>query len=166
MFSGLRINSPFYILETKDKVKLANGYVTWMSNPYPMFKQYSGSNNMYDQVVDIKVCVDGNEVEFKQLPSNLSIVNFGNDGVIVSDSKESMLNEVTSIRENSKLQLEKMKYYEETYATCDELVRELDPKSAKEYEYDTKISKLEEKVIGIESNITDIKTMLKEALNK
>jgi len=121
---------------------------------------------MYDQVVDIKVCVDGNEVEFKQLPSNLSIVNFGNDGVIVSDSKESMLNEVTSIRENSKLQLEKTKYYEETYATCDELVRELDPKSAKEYEYDTKISKLEEKVIGIESNITDIKIMLKEALNK
>lgn len=166
MFSGLRVNSPFYILNTKDKVKLQTGQVTWISNVYPMFKQFSGTNSNYDQVVDIKVFVDGGEVEFKQLPSNLTIVNFGSDGVVVSDNKESILNEIKSIRDNSKLQIDRMSYYDDTYNTCDKLVRELDPQTAKEYEYDTKISNLEEKVSGIESNITDIKSMLKEALNK
>lgn len=138
-----------------------------VSGVYSKFNQYQGgATNMYDQVVDVKARVGDEIVEFKQLPANQVIANFGQDGVIVSESKDAIVNEIANIKSSSEYQLERMNYHKNVVDSCEALLRELNPQIAKEYEYDTKISQLETKVDGIENNITDIKTMLKEALNK
>lgn len=49
-----------------------------------------------ETVVDVSVKVGEETIDFKQLPANLSIANFGANGVVVSESREAMNAEVES----------------------------------------------------------------------
>ncbi len=78
MFSGLRTNSLFYILEKGEKPVLKVGQVSSVSNPSPKYGQYPTTpmfGQQMETVVDVSVKVGDETMEFKQLPSNLSIAN-------------------------------------------------------------------------------------------
>lgn len=104
-------------------------------------------------------------IEFKQLPANLSIANFGNNGVVVSESREAMNAEVESMLRTSRQALESVPYHENVIASCDSILRELNPQFAKEKEQEEKIGALEQKVSSVENNLLDIKDMLSKALS-
>jgi len=87
MFTNLSQNSILYILETKDEPKLVSGSVVSVSMPRPQFATFGQT---MDSVVDIVATVDGERREFKKVPCNNSIANFGADAFILADSKESM----------------------------------------------------------------------------
>lgn len=164
MFGGLRNNSTFYILHTKENVTLDIGQVTYTSSIHPKLAQYP--NNIYNDVIDAKVIVNGVELEFKQLPANQSIANFGIDGVIVSDNKEDILNEIINLKSSSEHIIANIEHHKEIVDSCSNLILQLDPDKAKNHEYDVKIANLEQKITGMEESMTDVKNMLKEALNK
>lgn len=164
MFGGLRNNSTFYILHTKDMVSLDTGQVTYTSSVHPKLSQYP--NQLYNDVIDVRVNVGGTETEFQQLPANQSIANFGFDGVIVADNKEDILTEVVNLKSSSEHIIANLDKHRDIVAACSELILKLDPEKAKTKEYDDKISNLEHKVDSIESSMADMKHMLKEALNK
>ena len=92
MFQGLRTNSLFYILEKGDNPSLKVGNVTAVSNPQPKFNHFQPSQPFAqpETVVDVSVKVGEQIMEFRQLPSNLSIAN---SGVVAScDAMMSVLN--------------------------------------------------------------------------
>ena len=73
MFSGLRTNSIFYVLDKNSEPKLQIGQVVSVSNPQPKFPTYQPgqfSPQPMESVVDIRVKLPDGEMEFKQLPSN------------------------------------------------------------------------------------------------
>ena len=67
---------------------------------------------------------------------------------------------------NSKQVIESIPYHERVVASCDVMLRELNPSFKKEKEQEEKIGLLEQKMNGMEGTLTDIREMLSLALNK
>ena len=101
MFLNLGQGSFIYGLDIKDDYKLFTGFVNSVSAPRSRY-----ANNPYpittDTVVDIILTVNGNKKEFKQIPSNTSIADFGDDSFILADSKEALNNYIESLLQSSK----------------------------------------------------------------
>ena len=114
MFQGLRTNSLFYVLDKGENPNLRIGQVVSVSNPqtkYPAFNNGFTPQPM-ETVVDVKVKLNDEEVDFKQLPANGQIANDKN--LVVSDNKDAMSAEVDAMLRQSKAQL-----YNSTVANLD-----------------------------------------------
>lgn len=168
MFSGLRQGSLFYILEKGEDLNLKIGQVVSVSNPQPKYNQYISAQTFAqpETTVDVKVKIGEETLDFKQLPSNLSIANFGQNGVVVSESKDAMSAEVESMLRTSRGILESIPYHEKVMHICDSMLRELNPQFAKEKEQEEKIGMLENRMGSIEGTLNDMMGMLSKALNK
>lgn len=152
MFSGVRQNNLFYILE-REEPKLKIGQVVSVSNPNPM----------YGQNANISVTVKlGNEVvEYGNLPASASIADSGK-GIIVSDNKEAMNKEVESMLQSAQNILSKTDYYNKVVKNCNQILEVLNPRLAKEKERDEDISNLKTKIGGLENKMDKILTILSE----
>lgn len=167
MFSGLRTNSLFYILEKGEKPVLKVGQVSSVSNPSPKYGQYPTTpmfGQQMETVVDVSVKVGDETMEFKQLPSNLSIANLGQN-VVVSENKDAMNAEVEAMLRNSRGILESVSYHESVIASCDSILRELNPQLAKEKAQEEKIVGLEDQMGKLSVALSSIQEMLAQALN-
>ena len=114
--------------------------------------------------VDIRVKVDEETMDFKQLNANSSIANSGN--VVVSDSKEAMSAEVEGLLRTSKAILDSIPYHEKTLGACDNILRDLNPSFKKEKEQEEKMSMLEGEVIGIKDTLNEMMGLLSNALGQ
>ena len=166
MFQGSRQGNLFYILEKGDNLKLRIGQVISVSNPQPKYgSQFSVPTfGQSEMTVDIRVKVDEETLDFKQLSANASIANSGN--VVVSDSKEAMCAEVEGLLRTSKAILDSIPYHEKMLGSCDNILRDLNPSFKKEKEQEEKIGALEEKMVGIEGTLNDMMSMLSNALGQ
>ncbi|MBS5410800.1 hypothetical protein [Bacteroides thetaiotaomicron] len=167
MFQSLRQSNIFYILQKGENPELKVGQVVSVSNPQPKYGQYVPGQNYaqnMETVVDVSVKVGEETIDFKQLPANLSIANFGMNGVVVSESREAMNAEVESMLRTSRHVIESVPFHENVISSCDVILRELNPQLAKEKQQEEKIGVLEQKVSGVENTLTDIKDMLAKAL--
>lgn len=167
MFSSLRQGSLFYILDKSDNPTLKVGSVVSVSQPTPKYNTtYIPNQNVFETIVDIIVKVGEEELKFEKIPSNLSIANFGQNGVVVSESKEAMNAEVEAMLRTSQGILESVPYHEKVIQSCDVMLRELNPQFAKEKEQEEKIGMLEKKMDGMDKTLANISRMLNDALNK
>lgn len=116
--------------------------------------------------MDVLVKVGDEELKFEKLPSNLSIANFGQNGVVVAESKEAMNAEVEAMLRSSRQIIESVPYHQNVVSACDGMLRELNPQFAKEKEQEEKIGALELKMNGMEDTLSDIRNMLASALNR
>ena len=166
MFSALRQGSSFFILDKTNVPKLKIGSVVSVSQPMPKYNNtYVPGHNYTETVVDVVVKVNEEELKFEKLPSNLSIANFGQSGIVVSESKEAMNGEVESMLRNSKNIIESVPYHKDVLIACDEMMKELNPQLAKEKEQEQKIAMLENRMGGMESTLQDIHKLLNSALS-
>lgn len=166
MFQGLRQNGLFYILEKGEDLRLRVGQVISVSNPQPKYGQFNTPTfgSQPEMTVDVRVKVDEETMDFKQLNANASIANSGN--VVVSDSKDAMSAEVEGLLRTSKAILESVPYHEKMLVACDNVLRDLNPSFKKEKEQEEKIGALEEKMVGIEGTLNDMMSMLSNALGQ
>nr|WP_297061736.1 hypothetical protein [Prevotella sp.] len=166
MFQGLRNNSLFYVLDKGENPNLRIGQVVSVSNPqtkYPTFNNGFTPQPM-ETVVDVKVKLGDDEVDFKQLPANGQIANDKN--LVVSDNKEAMSAEVDAMLRQSKAILESVDYNKRVVESCEGMLQQLNPQIAKEKEQTEKINKLEGKVSGIEGKIDKMMGWLQQTMSK
>lgn len=166
MFQGLRTNSLFYVLDKGENPNLRIGQVVSVSNPqtkYPTFNNGFTPQPM-ETVVDVRVKLDDEEVDFKQLPANGQIANDKN--LVVSDNKDAMSAEVDAMLRQSKAILESVDYNKRVVESCEGMLQQLNPQIAKEKEQTEKINKLEGKVSGIEGKIDKMMGWLQQTINK
>lgn len=166
MFQGLRTNSLFYVLDKGENPNLRIGQVVSVSNPqtkYPAFNNGFTPQPM-ETVVDVRVKLDDEEVDFKQLPANGQIANDKN--LVVSDNKDAMSAEVDAMLRQSKAILESVDYNKRVVESCEGMLQQLNPQIAKEKEQTEKINKLEGKVSGIEGKIDKMMGWLQQTINK
>ena len=166
MFQGLRTNSLFYVLDKGENPNLRIGQVVSVSNPqtkYPTFSNGFTPQPM-ETVVDVKVKLGDEEVDFKQLPANGQIANDKN--LVVIDNKDAMSAEVDAMLRQSKAILESVDYNKRVVESCEGMLQQLNPQIAKEREQAEKITKLEGKVSGMEGKLDRMMGLLEKAVNK
>lgn len=164
MFQANRQGNLFYILEKGEELRLKIGQVVSVSNPQPKYgSQFSvPAFGQSEMTVDVRVKVDEETMDFKQLNANASIANSGN--VVVSDSKDAMSAEVEGLLRTSRAILESVPYHEKMLVACDAILRDLNPTFKKEKEQEEKMTMLEGEVIGIKDTLNEMMGLLSNAL--
>lgn len=152
MFQGLRAAMPFYVLY-KDEPRIAIGEV--VSTPVQSFNAFQTSYP--SRAVDVKVRVDNEIIDFKQLPAESSIADYGTNGIVVSDSREAIANEVEALSKASENALANVERHRRIVAVCVAMRQELNPQLKREAEQTAEIENLKR-------DLSDIKAMLSRAL--
>lgn len=160
MFSSLRPDNIFYILHKGETPKLDIANVVNVSNQMPKYNTtFQPQIGNLETVVDVKVKVGEDTVDFKQLPSNLSIATVNNN-VTVSDDRVAMSSEIESMLNNSRKIIDSVDYHKSVVTACEDLLVTLNPSIAKEKQQEEKINKLEGKMDNIENTLSDMKNIL------
>lgn len=157
MFSNLTQGSILYGLETKDELKVFTAPITNVSLPRPLLTQ-----NTFGQVpitvVDIVATVNGEKREFKQVPGNTTIANFGQDAFILADSKESLNSYIESMLQNSRNIVASVDKHKALINQYENAYKELNPSIA--------ISGNDDAVKALRNEVNELKGLIKEYFTK
>jgi len=167
MLSGLRQGTPVYVLY-KNEPRFAVGKVSQVSNQYPPqfnFQQPINPNNL-GMMVDLSIEVDGKMETYPRIPINSSIAEFPDKGVILSETRDGIVNEINVIRNASQTAIEQVDLHKRIIASCDQLLLELNPQLKHEQEQAGKIAKLEQQLAGMSDQIAALTGMLSKSLSK
>ena len=161
MFSNLSKGSVLYGLDNKEGVKLFTATIDKVTLPYPRSMQNT-FGQLPEMVVDITVNMDGDRREFKQVPSNNAIADFGPNTVVLSDSKDSLVNYVRSLRQSSKNIIESCARHQELIPQYDKVLEELNPELVNE----NAVRELRQQVGSLQSQLAEALALLKGGNNK
>lgn len=153
MFSALRQGSILYILEKGENPILKTGQVIGVSYP---------NNNFLANTVNITVKVGDITKELTDVPASLSSAQ--QSDLIIAETKELMSNEVDSLVQTSRSIINSVPYHEKLVVSCEEILKGLNPRFAKEKERDEDINGLKKKMGDMESKVDKMLTLL-ETLN-
>lgn len=157
MFSALRQGSVIYILEKGEKPTLKLGQVESITQPNNNFL-------MNGATVDINVKVGNSTMEFKNVPSGYSVTSYNN--AIIAETKELMSTEVDNMLQSSRSIVDSVSYHNNVIQACEEILKDLNPRFARERERDEDISNLKDKMGGIESKMEQILSLLSKEEQK
>ena len=157
MFSNLAQGSILYGLETKDTIKVFTAPIMSVSLPRPLLTQ-----NTFGQipttVVDITATVNGEKREFKQVPGNTSIANFGQDAFILADSKESLNSYIESMLQNSRNIVASVDKHKALISQYEAAYKELNPSIS--------IGSDDSAVKALREEVNELKGLIKEYFTK
>ncbi len=159
MFSALRQGSVVYILEKGENPVLKVGQVVSITQP-----NYSSNFLMNGSTIDINVKVNNQNMDFKNVPSSQSVANYNN--AVITETKELMSNEVDNMLQSSRSIVDSVAYHNNIITSCESILKELNPRFAKEKERDEDINNLKDKMGGIESKMDKILVLLQKDGNK
>ena len=157
MFSALRKGSQVYVLLKENIPELIKGTVE--STTYPTY-----NTNYYNgQSMDINIKTNDDNMEFKNIIPTLSVVDYKN--AILSETKELLIPEVENLLQNSKSIVENVEYHKNVVSQCEQMLKDLSPKYAKEVQHDEDINNLKSEIGGIKSKMDTIIQMLSKSDN-
>lgn len=166
MLSALRPGTPVYVLY-KNEPRFAVAKVSQVSNQYPNFNQQSQplipGNNL---AVNIVIEVDGKLEPYERIPLNTSIAEFPEKGVLISETRDGIINEVNAIKSASVTALQQVDMHKNVIASCDKLLLDLNPQLRKEQEQAQEIANLKEQLSGMSEQIAALTGMLSKSLSK
>ena len=153
MFSALRQGSVIYILEKGEKPTLRVGQVVSVTQP-----TYNNNFLMNGSTIDISAKVGNDTMDFKNVPGAQSTANYNN--AFIAETKELMSNEVDNILQSSKSIIDSVPYHNSVISSCESILKDLNPRFARERERDEDINNLKTKIGGIETKMDKILTLL------
>ena len=161
MFSNLSKGSVLYGLDRKNGNKVFTATVENISLPRPRFNQNT-FGQIPEMVVDIAANIGGERKEFQQVPNNNVIADFGPNSLVISDSKDSLINHIKALRQESKSVIDSAPMHQEWLPQYDAALSELDPATAN----DNAVKELNNKVNNLEGQIAEMLSLLKAGNNK
>ena len=155
MFSNLSQGNILYGLDTRNEFKVFAAPITKASAPYPSYVNNNGVQ-IPCMVVDISTTINGENREFKQVPSNISIADFGSIGFVLADSKDSLKVHVNSITDTKKQLISNIEVEKKLYEQYSKVADELNG---------TAIAKQEnEELKALRAELAEYKDMMKEII--
>ena len=160
MFQNLRKGANIYVLYKEDP-RIEIGEVESVGIPTPQFaanqfQQYPSS--MQKNCIDIKIKLNDQVIDLQKLPADGTIADFGSSGMVVSTSKDAVLQEIELMRTNSQKILDSVDKHKQNVERCTRLIEELNPHLRREAE-------LRKQIETLTSELSNVKNQLSEVLN-
>lgn len=165
MLSGLRPGTPVFVLN-KNELRFKNGKVVSVSNQYPQYNFQQPLNPGNGPVVDMAIEIDGKAETFPRIPLNSTIAEFPDKGVIISETRDGIINEVNVIRGASQAAIDQVEVHKRVIASCDQLLFDLNPQLRKDQEQAQEIANLKQQLAGMSDQIAALTGMLSKSLGK
>ena len=157
MFSNLSKGSILYGLETKGDMKFFTAPVESVS--MPRAKNFNPTfGQIPELVVDIVAIVNGERREFKQVPNNSTLADFGPDTFVLADSRDSLIGYVNSMLQNSRNVVNSVDKHRTLITQYENVLSSLDPGQVSEMA----VKELGDKVNNMETQMAEILSLLKE----
>lgn len=170
MFINLSTGSDLYVLDTKGRYKLTIAKVVKVA-PSPAKQSTYNPMNIYPYInnngfVDIVATLEGEQREFKNIPGNSTIANFGSDGFVLTDGKDSYINHLNTTRQYSESVISSVKRHTEIAEDCKALLLQADPNLAAEAQRDKAIDELKSQVNVLTEQLTRVVNVLNPKTDK
>lgn len=156
MFSNLSKGSVLYGLDTKDGVRVFTATVESTSMPRPKYMQNT-FGQLPEMVIDLVTNVNGERKEYKEIPVNNVIADFGPNTFVLSDSKDSLLNYLKAKLQESKNIVSNKSVHEALIPQYEHAIGELDPSTANE----SAVKELRSQFEGMQSQINEMLSLLR-----
>jgi len=157
MFSNLSKGSVLYGLDTKGEVRMFTATIESVSLPRPKYMQNT-FGQLPEMVLDIVANVNGERKEYKEVPTNNVIADFGPDTFVLSDSRDSLTNYVRSQLQKSKDVVNSADRHKALIPQYEHVLGELDPASAN----DSAVKELKGQVESMQSQMNEVLSLLKQ----
>ena len=165
MFSNLSAGNVLYVLDVKNNYNVLTGQVNKVTPPRPKYNTYN-INYMYGQnnetVVDIFATVNGEHREFKQVPSNAVVADFGPDTFVLADSKDAMIGHLNVTYQNSKAIVDSVDNNKKVMENCTKALNQINPSVVAEAQRDSAISSLQGQVNSLSVQLQELVSALKK----
>lgn len=157
MFQSLRPNSQIFVFCKGENSRLEKGYVTSQPVPRPKY-QVPSSFGQTEMVVDITAKVNGQIVNYTNLPANLDIADSLSNGesIVVADNKEAMNAEILSLKQKSIDILDSIEFHKKLISNCDNILSELNPEFAEKQAQKDEIDSLKNQVSEISKSVCEL----------
>lgn len=161
MFSNLSKGSVLYGLDTKNGVKVFTGTVDSVSIPRPRFMQNT-FGQLPEMIIDIVANVNGERKEYKEVPTNNVIADFGPNTFVLSDSRDSLLNYLKAKLQESENFVSNKSIHEALIPQWKQAINEIDPASAN----DSAVKELRSQVENMQAQMQEMLSLLRAEGNK
>lgn len=165
MLSGLRPGTPVFVLY-KNEPRFATAKVVSVSNQYPQYNYQQPLTPGGNVAVDIAIEVEGKTETYQRIPLNSAIAEFPEKGVLISETRDGIINELNAIRGASQTALDQIEAHKRVIASCDRLLLDLNPQLKKEQEQSAEIANLKQQLAGMSDQIAALTGMLSKSLGK
>ena len=165
MLSALRPGTPVYVLY-KNEPRFAVAKVSQVSNQYPNLGYQHPLVPGQNIAVDIAIEIDGKVENYQRIPLNSSVAEFPDKGVLISETRDGIINEVNAIKSASVTALQQVDMHKNVIASCDKLLFDLNPQLRKDQEQAQEIANLKEQLSGMSEQIAALTGMLSKSLGK
>ena len=123
---------------------------------YPNYNPNVSFGANLQTVVDIVVKVNDDKKEFVGVPSTATIHSYCD--YVISESKDSMIDEVQAMMENSKSIISNVEQHKSNITACEKILKELNPVYAKEQERDEAIDNISGRMNRIEEALARLES--------
>lgn len=162
MFLNLTKGNILYGISTKDNK--VQHFTALIDDVRPSLPYYNP--NSFGQIptmtVDITTNINGEKREFKQIPANNAIADFGIENVVLADNKDSLLNHVKTLLQTSENIVLSAETHKALIPQYKDVLNELSINSSN----DTVVKELKEEVSSLKAQLAEAISLLKVEANK
>ena len=137
----------------KNDPRLEKGRIVSANTHLPQFNPSQPQAMFGGMVTDLTVAVGSETIPFAGLPATASVANFPDKGIFVSEDQGLVINELTSMRDNSQRIVESYDAHKALRDKCDALLLSLNPERQKEMQNAKEMAELK-------GELTEMKKLL------
>lgn len=162
MFQNLRTGTPLYVLDKKTPQVVIYEVVTVS----PLRQKVDTTLQALwppktNNIVDITVKNESQTVTFKDVPAELSVADYGETGVVMSENRDAILTEIENFRSASQRALSEVERHRKNVELCDSMLVALNPKAKEEAERAKEFSAIKEEVAEIKKMMAEMYQTMK-----
>lgn len=126
----------------KNEPRMEKGRVVSVNTHLPQFNPSQPQAMFGGMVTDLTVAVGSDTIPFAGLPATASVANFPDKGIFVSEDQGLVVNELTSMRDNSQRIVDSYDAHKALRDKCDALLLSLNPERQKEMRNEKEMAEL------------------------
>lgn len=156
MFQQLQQGATVFILY-KNEPRIERGRVVAANTHLPMYNPSQPQAMLNGMVTDLTVSVGSESIPFASLPAMASSANFPDKGVFVAEDQNTVISELTAMRDNSQRIVDSYDAHKTIRDKCDALLISMNPEKQKEMQSAKEMSELK-------GELAELKQMLSAML--
>lgn len=152
MFQNISQGATLFLFYKNDP-KVEKGRVVSVNTHLPQFNPNQPQAMFNGMVTDVTVSIGNETIPFAGLPANASVANFADKGLFISEDQGMIVNEITTMRDNSKRIVDSYEVNKELCEKYDSLLLSLNPERQREMQSMKELTSLKDE-------LADMKRML------
>lgn len=152
MFQAMTQGATLFILH-KNEPKVEMGRVVSVNTHLPQYNPNQPQAMFNGMVTDLTVSVGSDTIPFLGLPASASTANFADKGLFISEDQGLVVNEITTLRDNSKRIIDSYETNKDLFEKYEALLVSLNPDKQREV-------KSAKELAALKDELSEMKRML------